>query len=377
MPQERIYFDNAATTPLDPIVVEEMIDVFNNYFGNPSSLYSYGREAKMRIELARKKVAQLLNVQAGEIFFTSGGTESINSAVHMALCDLNCKAIITSEIEHSATLNAIQDLGNRMDVPIHYLNIKENGHVDLDHLNALLADLKVKTYVSLMHANNEIGNIMDVEKAGAICHQHGAIFHCDTVQTISHYPVNLKDNHVHFASGAAHKFHGPKGVGLLFINSDIHVKSMLKGGGQERNMRAGTENISGIVALAKALEISLTGIGSVEKKIEELKQYFISQIQKEIPEITFNGDWDGACLYNVINLRLPYAASHNMLFMNLDIKGVCVSGGSACSSGSQTVSHVIKKVYPDIKQTPMRISFSKYNTKEEVDRFIKILKETL
>lgn len=377
MLQNRIYFDNAATTPLDPIVIEEMQEVFKTYFGNPSSVYSYGREAKMRIELARKKVAQLLNVKPGEIFFTSGGTESINSAVHMALCDLECKAIITSEIEHSATLNAIEDLSNRMDVPVHYLNIKENGHVDLDHLDALLSELQVKTYVSLMHANNEIGNVMDIEKAGAICHKYDAIFHCDTVQTIAHYPLNLKDNHVHFASGAAHKFHGPKGVGMLFINSDIHVMSMLKGGGQERNMRAGTENISGIVALAKALEISLTEIDTVGKEIEDLKKYFIQQLQKELPQITFNGDWDGSCLYNVISLRVPYEEAHNMLLMNLDIKGICVSGGSACSSGSQSVSHVIQKVYPDIKQTPMRISFSKYNTKEEVDRFIQILKETL
>lgn len=376
MPQERIYFDNAATTPVDPEVIEAMNQVLLHHFGNPSSLYSYGREAKMKIELARKEVAQLLNVKSGEVFFTSGGTESINTAVNMALYDLQCKAIITSAIEHHATLHAIEDLSLKLDIPVYYVDLTENGHLDLDHLEELLSHLKVKTYVSLMHANNEIGNILDIEKVAGLCQKYQAIFHCDTVQTLAHYPIKFKELNISFASGAAHKFHGPKGVGVLLINEAVQVKSWLKGGGQERNMRAGTENIAGIVGLAKALRISLTQPNEHEY-VGSLKQYLIDELATKMPQIEINGDYNGACLSNIVNLRVPYSEDHNMLLMNLDIKGVCVSGGSACSSGASTNSHVISKIYPDIEQTPLRVSFSKYNQKEEIDKFIAILRDSL
>lgn len=376
MPQERIYFDNAATTPMDPEVIEAMSQVLIHHFGNPSSLYSFGREAKMKIELARKEVAQILKVKPGEIFFTSGGTESINTAVHMALYDLKCEAIITSEIEHHATLNAIEDLSEKLNVPVFYVALTENGHIDLNHLEELLTKTNVKTYVSLMHANNELGNLMDIEKVASICQQYRAVFHCDTVQTIAHYPLNLKELNISFASGAAHKFHGPKGVGILFINDTVQVKSWLKGGGQERNMRAGTENIAGIVGLAKALSLSHNQPEDYEY-VYSLKKYLMEQLAIKLPEVELNGDANGASLPNIVNLRIPFAEDHNMLLMNLDMKGVCVSGGSACSSGASTKSHVISKVYPDVNHSPLRISFSKYNTKEEIDKFIDILKSCI
>lgn len=375
MSVNRIYFDNAATTPVDPVVIEEMNEVLIHHFGNPSSLYSFGREAKMRVELARKKIAQLLEVNTGEIFFTSGGTESINTAAHMAINDLKCEAIITSPIEHHATLHSLEAISEKNNIPLYLVKLTENGHLDLNHLEELLKNSKVKTYVSLMHANNEIGNLLDVEKVGALCKEYGAVFHCDTVQTIAHYPINLKKNNVHFASAAAHKFHGPKGVGFLFINSDVQVTPMIRGGAQERNMRAGTENIAGIVGMAKALSMSLEEREIHQKYIGEIKEYFIERIKKDHPNIVFNGDFGGDCLYCLVNMGIPEAEGNNMLLMKLDIKGICVSGGSACSSGASTGSHVINQIYPGTTQTPLRISFSKYNTKEEVDRFMEVFNE--
>lgn len=371
----RIYLDNAATTPMDIAVIESMQDIYINHFGNPSSTYSYGREAKMQIELARKSVAKLLNVKANEIFFTSGGTESINTAIHMAIHDLGCKAIISSKIEHHASLHAIEACSTKWNIPVYYVGLTENGHVDLEDLERLIKTSENKVLVSLMHANNEIGNLLDIEKVGAICKENDAIFLCDTVQTIAHYPIGLKENNIHFATGAAHKFHGPKGIGLLYVNNDIKVQSWIKGGAQERNLRAGTENIAGIVGLAKALELALINGEKNKKHILNLRDHFIHRIQNELSHISFNGDWQGNSLYCLLNLRIPFKPENNMLLMQLDMKGLCVSGGSACSSGATTGSHVIAAVYPEDKQNPLRISFSKYNTIEEVDQAVDILKE--
>ncbi|HLS71283.1 MAG TPA: cysteine desulfurase family protein [Chitinophagaceae bacterium] len=371
----RIYLDNAATTPMDRAVVESMQDIYINHFGNPSSTYSYGREAKMQIELARKSVAKLLHVKANEIFFTSGGTESINTAIHMAIHDLGCKTIISSKIEHHASLHAIEAFSKKWNIPVHYVTLTENGHVDLKDLERLIKASKDKTLVSLMHANNEIGNLLNIEKVGALCKENNAIFLCDTVQTIAHYPIGLKENNIHFATGAAHKFHGPKGSGILFVNNEIKVQSWIKGGAQERNIRAGTENIAGIVGLAKALELALVNGEKNKEHILKLRKHFIKRIQSELPHISFNGDWDGDSLYCLLNLSIPFKPENNMLLMQLDMKGLCVSGGSACSSGATTGSHVIAEVYPNIKQNPLRISFSKFNTIEEIDKAVEILKE--
>jgi cysteine desulfurase len=253
---QRIYFDNAATTPLDPLVLEAMMPFLTEKFGNPSSIYSYGRETKMVIEQTRKSVAKILNAHPGEIFFTSGGTESSNTAINAAICDLGCRHIISSPIEHHATLHAIEYLGKKHHIKVSYVKLDKKGHVDISSLKDLLAHSKERCLVTLMHANNEIGNLLKIKAVGDLCKEYDAIFHCDTVQTVGHYPISLRDTPVHFITGAAHKFHGPKGVGLLYINENISIKPLIHGGGQERNMRAGTENIYGIVGFGKALELA-------------------------------------------------------------------------------------------------------------------------
>jgi cysteine desulfurase len=254
---ERIYFDNAATTSLDPIVLEAMMPYFTEKFGNPSSIYSYGRETRMAVETARKSVAKLLNANPAEIFFTSGGTESSNMAIHAAIRDLGCKHIISSKIEHHAVTHTVEHLDNLDAVKVSYVKLLPDGHVDIEDLEKLLAASEEKTLVSLMHANNEIGNILDLHAVGELCKLYNAIFHSDTVQTVGHFPIDLRNTPVHFITGAAHKFHGPKGVGLIYINENIRIKPFVHGGGQERNMRAGTENIYGIVGFAKAFELAM------------------------------------------------------------------------------------------------------------------------
>lgn len=374
---QRIYLDNAATTNLAPAVLEAMMPFLTEKFGNPSSIYSYGRETKMAIEKARKSVAKLLNVRPAEIFFTSGGTESSNTAIRAAIHDLGCKRIISSPIEHHATLHSVEYCNKKENIPVDYVSLDEKGHVDLNSLKQLLANSEEKCLVTLMHANNEIGNILPIEKVGELCEEHNAIFHCDTVQTIGHYPLDLRKSGAHFASCAAHKFHGPKGVGMLYINENVTVHPLINGGAQERNMRAGTENISGIIGLAKALELSIENLEADKTYISGLKAYMVGQIEKHFPEACFNGDYNGESLYTVLNVGFPHSEKSEMLLLNLDIAGICVSGGSACSSGAQKGSHVISCVYPNKNHTPIRFSFAKHNTKEEIDRTIEKIKELL
>jgi cysteine desulfurase len=372
----RIYFDNAATTPLAPEVLDVMLPYLQNHFGNPSSIYSFGRETRMAIENARKQVAVSLGVSPGEIFFTSGGTESTNTAITAAVEDLGCTHIITSRLEHHATIHTVDYVKEKHAVTVCYTDVLPDGHVDLTHLENLLQNTKGKTLVTLMHANNEIGNLLPVERVGELCEQYEALFHCDMVQTIGHYPVNLKNCKVHFANAAAHKFHGPKGVGMLYIKSGLPVKPFLFGGGQERNMRAGTENVYGIVGFAKALEMALAGYEAESLKILELKNYFKEQLILNFEEIRFNGDTNGQSLYTVLNVAFPKTEKSDMFLINLDINQICASGGSACSSGADAGSHVINQL-PDKNQQPIRFSFSKYNTKEEVDLVISKLKSIL
>jgi cysteine desulfurase len=373
----RIYFDNAATTPMDPLVVETMVPFLQTHFGNPSSIYSFGRETRLAIENARKTVAQLLQAKPGEIFFTSGGTESDNMAIRAAIEDLGCRHIITSPLEHHAVLHTITTLQKSHGVTVEEVRVLPNGHVDCTDLESRLAAAGKKCLVSLMHANNEIGNLLDIDAVGALCARHQAIFHSDTVQTVGHYPLNFHRAGVHFATGAAHKFHGPKGVGILFINELIKVNPMIHGGGQERNMRAGTENVAGIVGFAKALEIAYAHLQEDQQHIQQLKSYLAEQLLRTIPGISFNGDWNGQSLYTVLNVSFPRSDKAAFLLMSLDMQGICVSAGSACSSGAQQGSHVIQNIPDRLDGEPIRFSFSKYNTIAEVDRLVEKLKELL
>ncbi|MDF2190123.1 cysteine desulfurase family protein [Paraflavitalea sp. CAU 1676] len=373
----RIYFDNAATTALDPIVLEAMMPYLTEKFGNPSSIYSYGRETRLAIETARKSVAKILNAHPAEIFFTSGGTESSNTAINAAVHDLGCRHIITSPIEHHATLHTVENLYHRGEAALSYVKLLPNGHVDLEDLEQLLAAHEEKTLVTLMHANNEIGNILDIHAVGNICKKYGAIFHSDTVQTVGHFPFDLRNTPVHFITGAGHKFHGPKGVGIMYINENVKIKPHIHGGSQERNMRAGTENLYGIVGFAKALELATTNYEHDSAYIKGLKLYMMEQLQKTIKGAAFNGDILGKSLYTVLSVSFPKTEKSEMILFNLDINNICASGGSACTSGADQGSHVIRAINNNPNQITVRFSFSKHNTKEEIDQVIAKLKEII
>lgn len=374
----RIYFDNAATTALDREVLDAMMPYLTDKFGNPSSVYSYGRETKMAIEQARKTVARILNCTPGEIFFTSGGTESSNTAINAAVRDLGCTRIISSPVEHHATLHTVEYMA-KTGVELQFVKVLSNGHLDINHLEELLAGSDKKTLVTLMHANNEIGNLMDINVVGELCRKYDAIFHSDTVQTIGHYPFDLQNTYVHFINGAGHKFHGPKGVGILFVRDTIKINPMINGGSQERNMRAGTENLYGIVGFAKALELATQRYTADSEYVNGLKSYMCSKLQETFPEVLCNGDTAGRSLYTVLNVSFPKTEKSEMLLFNLDMAGICVSGGSACTSGASSVSHVIKTLYNGQSENlvPIRFSFSRHNTKEEVDEVVEKLKGLL
>jgi cysteine desulfurase len=377
MPEQRIYFDNAATTALDPQVLETMMPYLTEKFGNPSSIYSYGRETRMAIEQARKSVAGMLQAKPAEIFFTSGGTESSNTAIHAAVQDLGCRHIITSRIEHHATLHTVEHLDKLDVVTVSYVKLLPDGHIDLNDLDRLLAGSKERTLVTLMHANNEIGNLLDIHAVGALCKKYDAIFHSDTVQTVGHYHFNLRETPVHFITGAAHKFHGPKGVGLLYINDNVRISPMIHGGGQERNMRAGTENIYGIVGFARALELATERHEQDRAFIGGLKQYMYEQLLAQIQGVQFNGDVVGQSLYTVLNVAFPKTEKTEMLLYSLDMGNICVSGGSACSSGADAGSHVIRGINSNPNQHPVRFSFSRFNTRDEIDTVVAKLVELL
>lgn len=373
----RIYFDNAATTPLDPQVLEAMMPYFTEKFGNPSSIYSYGRESRLAIENARKSVAKLLNAHPAEIFFTSGGTESSNTAITASVRDLECRHIITSPVEHHATLHTVEHMHCTGEVALSYVKMLPNGHIDIDHLGELLANSTEKCLVTLMHANNEIGNMTDIHAVGNLCKQYGAVYHSDTVQTVGHFPFDLRNTPVHFITGAGHKFHGPKGVGLLYVNENVKIKPYIHGGSQERNMRAGTENLYGIVGFAKALELATSHFELHSAYIRDIKLYMMEQLQKHIPVATFNGDPLGKSLYTVLSVSFPKNERSEMLLFNLDMNNICASGGSACTSGADQGSHVIRAINNDPNKVTVRFSFSKHNTKEEVDTVVAKLKEMI
>ncbi len=370
---KRIYFDNAATTSLDPKVLEAMMPYLTEKFGNPSSIYSYGRETRMAIENARKSVAKILNAHPAEIFFTSGGTESSNTAICASVSDLGCKRIITSKIEHHATLHTVEYLQCNDKVELDYVKVLPNGHIDLEDLERLLSESDEKCLVTLMHANNEIGNLLDLHAVGMMCKKYNAISHSDTVQTVGHYPFDLRNTPVHFITGAAHKFHGPKGVGILYINENIKIKPFIHGGSQERNIRAGTENLYGIVGFAKALELATADYEKDKDTIQQVKMYMMDALQRDIPGVYFNGDPTGKSLYTILSVSFPKSEKSEMLLFNLDINNICASGGSACTSGADAGSHVIRAINNNPNQVTVRFSFSRHNTKSEVDAVIEKL----
>ncbi|MBT1705858.1 cysteine desulfurase family protein [Chryseosolibacter indicus] len=363
----RIYLDNAATTPLDPEVFEVMKPFMLEDFGNPSSTHAHGRKVRAAIESSRKKIAELLNCTPGEIIFTSGGTEADNAIIRSAISTYNIKTIISSPIEHHAVTHTVDHLAKE-GVNTIMVNLDANGHVDLQHLEHLLKNNK-DVLVSLMHANNEIGNLLDINRVGELCNTYNAFFHSDTVQTVGHYKHDMKTLHVCGLTAGAHKFHGPKGVGFMYIRKDRKIHSFIHGGAQERNMRGGTENVYGIIGLAKALEIAYRDMDEHKKYIQSLKSRMIEGLKEQLPGVSFNGDSANPerSLYTVLNVSLPESEENDMLLFNLDLQGISASGGSACSSGATTGSHVLGTLYPGSKRGAVRFSFSKYNTPEDID----------
>lgn len=371
----RVYLDNAATTPIDKEVLKAIYEVMDSHYGNPSSIHSHGREVRTLIEKARKSIAGLLHASPSEFFFTSGGTEADNMAIRCGIIDYGIKHAITSAIEHHAVLHTLQALEKTGLIRLSYVNVDECGNIDYQHLEELLSSNE-RSFVSLMHANNELGTLTDIEKVGDLCEQFDAIFHCDTVQSMGHYPHDLTKLKVHFLVCAAHKLHGPKGVGFLYINHKIKINPMIFGGSQERNMRGGTENVYGIVGLAKALEIAYEDMQEHRAYIQGLKCYMMEELMKNIPGIMFNGETESEnSLYTVLNVSFPEMDMAEMLLFSLDIAGISASGGSACSSGTNIGSHVLNGIHANPDRPAVRFSFSKYNTKEEIDYVVAKVKE--
>lgn len=371
----RIYFDNAATTQLDKDVIAAMIPYMESHFGNPSAIHAYGRETRAAIERARKTIAKNLHATPSEIFFTSGGTESNNMAIRGAVEAYALQHIVTSPIEHHCVLHTVEALEREGKVKVHQVNVDEKGRIDMAHLETLLTAIGERCLVTLMHANNEIGTMLDIQEAGTICKQHDAIFHSDTVQTVAHFPFDLANTPVHFISGAGHKFHGPKGTGFLYIHHSVKIPPLIFGGAQERNMRAGTENVYGIIGLAKALESSYEQLDETRRQIATVRNYMKEMLQTHLPEVDFNGDVEGNSLYTVLNVSFPMNNKSQLLLFNLDMAGISASSGSACSSGSNQQSHVLEAIHTGADRVSIRFSFSKYNTTAEVDEVIGKLKE--
>lgn len=364
----QVYFDNAATTPLDPQVFEAMKPYLLDHFGNPSSIHSHGREVRSAIEKSRKLVAELLNASPSEIFFTSGGTEADNTALKCTLDNSQYNHAITSRVEHHAVLHTLEYLESQGKIKLDFVDVNEKGVVDLEHLERLLKSNE-PSVVSLMHANNEIGNLTDIAKVGEICHEYKSIFHSDTVQAIGHYVHDLQQLKLHSMVGSAHKFHGPKGVGFLYLKADHKICPFIHGGAQERNMRGGTENVCGIVGLAKALEIAYDQMEDHRTHIQNLKDRMITQLREKVSGVSFNGlsDLGDQSLYTVLNVSFPPGDDNDMLLFNLDINKISASGGSACSSGTNVGSHVLAAIGVPAERGSVRFSLSKFNSPQEVD----------
>jgi len=374
-----IYLDNAATTPMSEAVISTMSEVMKSTFGNPSSTHQFGRKAKVLVEQSRKNIAKHFNVTASEIVFTAGGSEADNLILNNAVLNLGVKRIVTSKIEHHAVLHTIKSLQKEQNTIVDYVDVNDKGEINYKHLNELLLNNTEKTLVSLMYINNEIGNILDIEKVCELCKNNNALFHSDTVQGIGHYSIDLQKTPIDFIVASAHKFHGSKGVGFAIIKKGFGIKPILLGGEQERGARAGTENVASIVGMENALTTMLSNLDKEQEYISNLKQYFIQQLKDNFPKIKCNGLSDNIdkSSYIILNVRFPKEIP--MLLFSLDLKGIAVSGGSACQSGSNKGSHVLNTILDNEEalKTSVRFSFSKYNTKEELDYVIEVLKEIL
>lgn len=368
MASKRIYFDNAATTPLLPDVIQKMQETMEGVFGNPSSIHAEGRLARTRIEEARRIVASTLSASLGEIFFTSCGTESNNMVLKNAVRDLGVERIISSPIEHHCVLHTVKALKKDTALSVAYLGVDASGRPDLDQLRQLLATGTQKTLVSLMHANNETGALLDLQRVAEICAENNALFHSDTVQTIGYYPIDVSQIPVHFLSGSAHKFHGPKGAGFVYIDGSLSLRPFLDGGAQERNMRGGTENLYGIAGLGAALDLARISMEARENHIRNLRDYFKQRLQEAIPGVQFISPPDGH--YKILSVSFPPSAKADLLLLNLDIAGISASGGSACSSGAEQASHVLEGIHADPDRRVVRFSFSHLNQKEEADEVV-------
>jgi len=372
-----IYFDNAATTPLDAEVLDAMLPYMQQHFGNPSSIHATGRKARAAIEKARKQIAKQLNASLGEIFFTSGGTEANNTILLAAFHDLGVQDFITSPLEHHCILHCLEAMKKRFNINVHFAKLTAKGHIDLQDLAQILSRIKGKKMVTLMHCNNEVGNLLDIDAVAKICEEHEAIFHSDTVQTIGFEQIDVQKTAIHFLSGSAHKLHGPKGVGFMYINSDYAIKPLLYGGSQERNMRAGTENVASIVGLGKAVEMAYKQLKTNKEHILFLKNHLIKELKKCVANIQFNGDSEGNSSAKILNVAFPASENTDLLLLNLDIAGICTSGGSACSSGVDIGSHVLESLGVADDLMNIRFSFSKYNSTDEIDTLIATLKTIL
>lgn len=369
-----IYFDNAASTPMHEEVITVVADCMHNVYGNPSSVHEPGRRARVVVEQSRRTIARLLNASPAEIFFTSGGTEASNAILWGCHKDLGRRSFITGRLEHPAVLKTLESLKKMMGVEVHFVCHHPNGHVCLDHLEELLS-AHPASVVSLMHANNEIGSLLPLKKVAALCSQYGALFHSDTVQTIGKLQLDLSKGLLDFAVASAHKFHGPKGVGFMYVKKGRVLTPFVTGGGQEREMRAGTENVCGIAGMAKALEMAYADMETDQKHIFSLKQACMKLLLESIPGVDFYGDPSGSSLHSILNISLPKGKQTEMLLPALDIRGICVSSGSACSSGSIKQSAVLQALDANPEMSSIRVSFSRYNTLEEVQRFVQHLSD--
>ncbi|GFD83719.1 cysteine desulfurase [Tenacibaculum sp. KUL118] len=372
-----VYLDNAATTPMLPEVIEVIQQSMQTNFGNPSSIHQHGRKAKAAVETARKSIAKHFNVSSSEIIFTAGGTEADNLILFNAVLNLGVERIITSKIEHHAVLNTVQFLGEKHNLVVDYVKVNEEGAVSMESLGDLLNKSKKKTLVSLMYVNNEIGNLLSIEEVVALCKEHEAYFHSDTVQAIGHYDIDLQKTQIDFITASAHKFHGPKGVGFAYFKKGIGILPMLHGGEQEKGARSSTENVHSIVGMEKALTIAFENLQKDKKYIFGLKEYFTKKIKEVIPNIRVNGESIEKTSYTIVNIQFPL--EDKMLLFNLDLSGIAVSGGSACQSGSSKGSHVLRELLSEKEErnASVRFSFSKLNTIEEIDYSLNQLKMIL
>ncbi len=372
---KQVYLDNAATTSVRPEVIEEMVRVLREDYGNPSSTYAIGRHAKALIESARKNIAKQFNVSSSEIIFTSCGTEANNWILLSAVRDLGIKRIITTPLEHHAVLNTVKHLQAAYGIEVEFLNILPNSEIDYKQLENLLKD-GTSTLVSLMHVNNEVGTELNLKKVADLCTENNALFHCDTVQSIGKTRIDLSTLPIDFIVASAHKFHGPKGIGFAFIRKKNVLKPVIFGGEQEKGLRAGTEGVHQVAGMAKALEMAYELLEEESAHIANIKEYCKNSLIEIFPEVKFNGNEVG--FYNILNVLLPLTPEKAaMMLFQLDMKGIAVSRGSACQSGSQKPSHVLAQFLKeeDLKKPSLRVSFSHENTKEDIDQLIAVLKE--